>query len=68
MEYANVGKIQPDYGDGRPPLGDRELMVRFLVAHYACTVRLVGEYNADMMWGEVFTDEYEEFGVSNDNA
>lgn len=49
-EYANVGKIQPDYGGGAGPSGNHELTIRFLNEHKGCMVELVGEYGMQDAW------------------
>jgi len=44
QQYANVGKIRRDYGDGAGSSGNHELAVWFLNQHKGCTIELVGEY------------------------
>jgi len=52
-EYANIGKIRHDYGDGAGPAGDHELVIRFLNEHKGCHVELVGEYGGTQpLWSE----------------
>jgi len=63
-EYANVGKIRQDFGDGAGPGGNHDLVIRFLNEHKGCNVQLVGEYGGTQdMWlktGERYGwDEFE---------
>jgi hypothetical protein len=66
-EYANVGKIRPEFDEGHFP-GDRELTISFLYEHQGCRVRLVGEYGGtQQMWLNTREDNgWEEYKISNE--
>lgn len=63
-EYANVGKIRPEFDEGHFP-GNRELAIHFMYVHEGHLLELVGEYSSTQnRWME--TNErhgWEEFSL-----